>query len=180
MNVLKKYLVATLALPLMLGSVSTFAYGGGPEQRGDMKPGGDSCGFKGHHSMFRMLNLTPEQRDEIRNIRQSDFSKMKDEMKASRSEMQTIRAEEDKLLLSKDFSLDQAMALAKKLADKQIERRVHMLEIKHKMMSVLTPEQRTKWAELRQDMPNKFEKCRQPNGPKGPKGPDNRPMMPAE
>ncbi|MCE0493911.1 Spy/CpxP family protein refolding chaperone [Vibrio salinus] len=179
MKALKKYIIAAAALPVILGSASAFAYNGPKDGRkpmmNDCQPGSSE------RLIMRQLNLSPEQRDEIRSIHRQERDQM-------RKEMRSLRAEEDKLLLSKDFSESQAMALAKKMSEERIQHRAHMLETKHKVLNVLTPEQRAKWSELRQQGVNAAEQCfpgkqgprgrRADMGPQGPRGPMDAPQPP--
>lgn len=174
MKALNKYLIAAAALPVILGSASAFAHKGDQDRgpRDGKRPMMENCQFGGPQFAMKQLNLSQEQRDQIRTIRQTEHDQM-------RTEMKSLRAEEDKLLLSKDFSQQQAMALAKKMADERIEHRAHMLEVQHKILNVLTPEQKAKWSELRQQHPKDNGQCRPgkfkgdhhfDKGSKGPKG----------
>ena len=54
------------------------------------------------------------------------------------------------LVLSSSFDEGQARALAEKMSQQQVERRVQMLENRQKMLNILTPEQKEKYKELRQ------------------------------
>lgn len=168
MKALKKYIIAAAALPVILGSASVFAANGQPgqgqEPRDSKRPMMKHCQPQdGERFIMRQLNLSPEQRDQIRSIHQQERDQM-------RAEMQALRAEEDKLVLSKDFDQKQAMTLAKKMSDERIEHRAQMLETKHKVLNVLTPEQKAKWAELHQKGLQDNDQCRLFKHGKG--GPD--------
>ncbi|MDC0610069.1 CpxP family protein [Vibrio sp.] len=176
MKALKKCILAAAMIPVVLGSASAFAHNGDKDRDGK-RPMMQDCRPDGERDMMRKLNLTPEQRDQLHDIRHEQREEMRADMDAHRAQMQAFRAEEDKLLLSKDFSPEQAKALAKKMSDQQIERRVHMMENRHKMLSVLTPEQKAKWSELRAQGPKAFAECHFGKG--GPDG-DKHPQPPME
>ncbi|MDW2111183.1 Spy/CpxP family protein refolding chaperone, partial [Vibrio sp. 2089] len=55
------------------------------------------------------------------------------------------------LLLADTFDEAQATALAKEMVERQTEHRVKMLERKHQMLSVLTPEQKAKFVKLQNE-----------------------------
>lgn len=183
MKALKKYIIAAAALPVILGSASAFAGNGQHNGQGprDGKPMMEHCQPQdGERFIMRQLNLSPEQRDQIRSIHQQERDQM-------RAEMQALRAEEDKLVLSKDFDQKQAMALAKKMTDERIQHRAQMLETKHKVLNVLTPEQKVKWTELHQKGPLDNQQCRPfkhgkggPDFKNGPQGQGQGPRAPMD
>ncbi len=183
MKALKKYIIAAAALPVILGSASAFAHNGqqGPGPRDGKRPMMEHCQSQGGEGfVMRQLNLSQEQRDQIRSIHQQERDQM-------RADMQSLRAEQDKLLLSKNFDHKQAMALAKKMSDERIEHRAQMLETKHKVLNVLTPEQKEKWAELHQKGPQDNDQCRPfkhmqggPDFKNGPRGQGHGPRDPMD
>jgi len=177
MKSFKKCLIAAAIVPVILGSATVFARGGDHKDGMRMM---DRCDSKGPESIMRQLNLTPKQRDEIRNIRRADHDRMNVDMSSFRHDMQQFRGEESDLLLSKTFSEEQATAFVKKMVEKQIQHRVHMLETRHEMISILTPEQKAKWSELRQQMSQNPEPCHRPGkgGPDFDKGPNPSPVKP--
>ena len=59
------------------------------------------------------------------------------------------------MLLADTFDEAAANELAKQMVEKQTERRVKMLEKQHQMLSILTPEQKTKYVELQKERSEK-------------------------
>lgn len=151
MNTVKKLVIAAAIVPAILGSVSVWAAGGPGRDCGPQGApmGGPGLGFD--RGIVRMLNLTPEQFDKIRVIRREMRDEMYDQMQANRQHMQAYHQEQNALLLAKDFDAAKANELAKKMVNDQVANRVEMMKLRHKMLSVLTPEQKTKWADLMKD-----------------------------
>lgn len=89
----------------------------------------------GMHDMFKDLNLTEAQKQQIHSI-----------MKASRKEMKRPSLEERRemhsIIASDSFDRAKAEAQAEKMAANGKERALSMLETQNKMYNVLTPEQK--------------------------------------
>ncbi|PSU91046.1 hypothetical protein C0W42_05885 [Photobacterium kishitanii] len=138
MKIFNKTIVIAMALPLALGSMSAFA-------------GQD------HHdgNLFSQLDLTATQKQEMKTLRQANRS----EYKALRAENHKVmRAEQqqlEKLVLASNFDESAVRAVAEKMSQQQVERRVAMLEQRHKMLNILTPEQKQKYVELKQQQSEK-------------------------
>ncbi|WP_028025860.1 CpxP family protein [Enterovibrio calviensis] len=131
---LSKRIVATvIALPLMMGSMSAMAYGGGKHH--------DGKGMMGKH-LLRGIDLTDEQKAEMKTLREQS----RDAMKAGKGEMKAgmmaDRQEMQALLLADNFDESQIRVLAEKMAEQQVERRVAMMKRQHEMLNILTPEQK--------------------------------------
>jgi protein CpxP len=134
---MKKFAIAALLVPLALGSASAMAFGGGKggEQRGGMD-----------NRMLRQLDLTDEQKDELKAIaetqREANRSAMEENREERMAEMQAAKTAELNLVLSADFSDEDAQQLAAQMVEKQQTRYVQKLRLQHEMMSVLTDEQK--------------------------------------
>ena len=142
MTSLKKTLALVIALPLALGSASALAYGGGKHHKDGGKHG---CGMQ-DRSMFRALNLTDAQKDEMKALRQANH----------RSEMQAQHQKMQQLVLADNFDEAAVRDLAKTMSEQQIDRRVAMLKQRHDMMQILTPEQKTQYQTLQAE---RMEQC---------------------
>lgn len=162
MNMTKKMILAAVALPLALGSAGALAYGKGKHTEHQR------CGLHSERGIVSQLNLTTEQQSQLKVLREAHRQAMQDQRgRGSRDEMSTLREQERALMLSADFDRAAANDLAKQMVDKQVERRVNMLEKRHQMMSVLTDEQKTQLQTLQQEC---MEKHRREGGePRGPK-----------
>lgn len=159
MKTAKKLMLAAVVLPMVLGSASVLAAGG--KNKG---PDGAVCGPDGQRAIFKQLNLTAEQHAKLRDMRDANRQQMQQQRKAGPSQqMKALRNQERALMLAPNFDKAQANALAKQMADMQVERRVQMMEKRHQMLNVLTPEQKAQFQTLQQErMANCWE-----DGPRG-------------
>lgn len=150
MKTVKKLVLAAAVVPLAFASASAFAFGGKGEHRGGHCQGGMDRG------VMKQLDLTDEQKTQFKDMREANHQ----EMKANYDERQAVRrAHHEKvqqLVLAENFDQAAANDLAKQMVDKQSERKVKMLEKQHKMLNILTPEQKTKFVELSQE---RMDKC---------------------
>lgn len=151
MNTFKKTLLCAIALPLALGSASALAFGDNGGHHGGKDKRGGMCGMQSGKHIFRQLNLSDEQKTELKEQRKAN----KEEMKANRGEhkpeMMEQRAQMESLLLADNFDEAAVRDLAQKMANQQVEHRVDMAEKRHQMLSVLTPEQKAELQTLKAD-----------------------------
>ncbi|RBP85713.1 periplasmic repressor CpxP [Marinomonas rhizomae] len=149
MKMAKKLILASVVLPLVL-STSAFAFGGkdhkGPQE--DCRPGLD-------RGMMKELNLTDNQKEQFKTLRKSNKEEMKERFKDKKDQEENARmARFDKinaLLTADKFDPAKATELAQEMSQKHIERQVDMLSKQYKMLSILTPEQKTKLIEMQKD-----------------------------
>ena len=150
MKTAKKLVLAAVVLPLTLGTASAFAFGGK-----DHKGGHGDCGKGMDRGIMRQLDLTDAQKDQLKEMREADRAAMKEKLSTNKAEkmaeMKTHREQVQALVLADTFDEAAANELASQMVEKQTERRVAMLKKQHEMMSVLTPEQKTKFTELQQE-----------------------------
>ncbi len=134
---MKKFAIAALLVPFALGSASAMAFGGGKDNRGN----GDM-----NYKMLRQLDLTDEQKEEIKEISKTQREAMKASMEENRetkmAEMQQHKAAELDLVLSADFNEADAQALAATMVEKQQTRYVEKLRLQNEVLNVLTEEQK--------------------------------------
>lgn len=148
MNMTKTMILAAVALPLAIGSASVLAYGKGKHAEHQQQ----RCGLHSEKGIVSQLNLTTEQQSQLKALREEHRQAMQDQRgRGSRDEMSTFREQERALMLSADFDRAAANELAKQMVDKQVERRINMLEKRHQMMSILTNEQKTQLQTLQQE-----------------------------
>jgi protein CpxP len=147
----KKIVLAAVVLPLTLGAAGAFAYGGKDQQKGPR----DECGPGMDRGIMRQMDLTDVQKEQLQSFRDANRAEMKGknaaERDARRAERQAYHAKMQALVLADSFDEAQANALAKEMVEKQTERRVKMLEKKHQMLSVLTPEQKAEFVKLQNE-----------------------------
>ncbi|MFH4500233.1 CpxP family protein [Vibrio diabolicus] len=147
----KKLVLAAVVLPLTLGAASAFAYGGKNHHQGPR----DECGMGMDRGIMRDLNLTDAQKDQLKSFREANRAQMKGKYSENRearmAERQAHHAKMQSLLLADSFDEAQATALAKEMVERQTEHRVQMLERKHQMLSVLTPEQKAEFMKLQNE-----------------------------
>jgi periplasmic protein CpxP/Spy len=149
MKMAKKLILASVVLPLVL-STSAFAFGGkdhkGPQD--ECRPGLD-------RGMMKELNLTDTQKEQFKTLRQANKEEMKERFNDKKEQGEKARmAHFDKvnaLLTADKFDPAKATELAQEMSDKQVKRQVDMLSKQHKMLSILTPEQKTKFIELQKE-----------------------------
>ncbi|NLQ17880.1 CpxP family protein [Marinomonas sp. M1K-6] len=154
MNMTKRILLAAVVLPLTLGTASAFAFGG-KDHRGsheECRPGLD-------RGIMKELDLTDSQKEQFKQHRQANQEAMKKRFKDNaqqndKTHQARFNAMND-LLLAETFDSAKATALVQKMSDKQTERHVNMLNKQHDMLSILTPEQKTKFTELQKARMNK-------------------------
>jgi len=164
MKISKKLIVASIVLPLVLSSGSTFAFGGEKKGEQECRPGLD-------RHILKDLNLTDAQKKQFKTLRKEN----REEMKAHRKDMTPEKREEmqakrldtlNDLLLADSFDKAKATKMAEKINEKRIERQVQKLKKEFEMFSILTPEQKDKFVELQEerledcadDMPRKGKK----------------------
>ncbi|GEM76621.1 CpxP family protein [Vibrio sagamiensis] len=144
MKLTKKFVLAAMVLPLTLGTASAFASVGKAHT-------GDKC-MSQERALLQQLDLTDSQKEQIKELRK--FSKLEKKQKFAKLEERKVArlTHKDKvqaLVLADNFDKEAATKLAKEMVEKQTERRVALLEKKHKLLSVLTPAQKVKYAELK-------------------------------
>ncbi|MDC5849211.1 CpxP family protein [Vibrio europaeus] len=151
MKMTKKLVVAAVVLPLTLGTASAFAFGGKDGKKG----GHGECGGGFDRGIMRQLDLTDAQKDQMKEMREASKQEMKTAFKenfeARHTEMQAQKEQVQALVLADNFDQAAANELAKTMVEKQTERKVKILEKQHQMLSILTPEQKTKFVELQKE-----------------------------
>lgn len=152
MNLSKKLIVATLALPLFLGSVA-YADGHQGDKERHAKKGYRACG--GEAALMHQLSLSDEQKTEIKALRSANREQMKAHFDKNGAAMMEARkaqhAQMQKLVMADKFDRGAANKLADGMAAKHAGMMVKKLENEHKLVSLLTPEQKAQYAKLKQE-----------------------------
>ncbi len=147
----KKLMLAAVVLPLTLGSAGAFAFGGKGQNKGPR----DECGPGMDRAIMRQLDLTDAQKDQLTALRDAKREEMRNKNAADRdtrqAERQAYHAKVQALVLADNFDEAQATALATEMVEKQTERRVEMLQKRHQMLNILTPEQKTEFVKLQDE-----------------------------
>ncbi|QRV24579.1 CpxP family protein [Marinomonas foliarum] len=150
MKISKKLILASVVLPLII-STSAFAFGGknhkGPHE--ECRPG-----FGFDRGIMKDLDLTDTQKDQLKTLRQANKDEIKKRFSENKpkAEMRAERTQKmNDVLLADTFDPAKATALAQAFVNKQVERQVDMLSKQHKMLSILTPDQKAKFVELQKE-----------------------------
>jgi protein CpxP len=155
MKMTKKLVLTIVALPLMLGTASAYAFGGsdGGSDKGNHKGIQYKCGGF-NKKVIRQLDLTDAQKTELKEMREANRAEMKAKNVSNRVDnMAQMKAHHEKmqaLVLADNFDETAANDLASQMVEKQTKRRVAILKKQHEMMSVLTAEQKTRLKEIQQ------------------------------
>lgn len=156
MKMSKKLIIASIALPLALSATGAFAFGGKHHQDRH-----EECRQGLDRDMMKELNLTDSQKEQFKTLRQANKEEMKERFKGEqpeqRGELREDRAKKlNDLLLADKFDPAKATEIAQERSNKQVERQVKMLSKQHKMLSILTPEQKKQFVELQKE---RLEEC---------------------
>ncbi|MEH6530261.1 MAG: CpxP family protein [Photobacterium frigidiphilum] len=151
MTSFKKALVIAIALPMALGSASALAFGGGNHHGGK---GG--CGMQDGRKVFSQLDLTDAQKEQMKSMREVNRDEMKSKRLEKHAEMKANHDKMQELVLASNFDENAVRDLAQQMSTAQVERRVAMLEKRHEMLNILTPEQKTQYQTLQAE---RAEKC---------------------
>ncbi|KKD61475.1 P pilus assembly/Cpx signaling pathway inhibitor/zinc-resistance associated protein [Grimontia sp. AD028] len=156
----KRIAATVIALPLMMGSMSAMAFGG-KHHGGEGMHGGK--GMMGKH-LLRGVDLTDEQKAELKTLREQKRESMKANKGELRTQMMAERQQMQELMLADNFDEAAVRALAEKMVDQQVERRIAMVKSQHEMMSILTPEQKVQVKENMDKMAERMQKRMEDRG----------------
>lgn len=152
----KKWLAVAMMVPLTLGSASVLANGHKGGEKG--QKGGHSCmAPMDSKSAFRGLDLTDEQKAELKTIRNDVRTSMKAKGDSKRQMMKEMKAQEQELVLAADFDEAEAQKLASSMVAERTTMQVEKMRTMHRMMSVLTDNQKQQLVEKRAERAAKCE-----------------------
>lgn len=157
MKRVKKVVLAAMVLPLTLGAASVFA---AEHHQGEQSHHhhGKFVHHMSERGIFKNLNLTDNQKEQLKKIRTEQRQMFKDK-KASGilAAKKTSYYELVKPLLTADkFDTEQATRLAKQMAEQQALQHVKRLSYQHKVLHVLTPEQKEAYFKQKEQQMQKF------------------------
>ncbi len=149
---MKKITIAIIALAVLgIGVIFAFAQ----KTDGDHK-GGRGFGRGGHHRgggfMFRGLDLTEEQKAQVKQIRDASKTKIqpiREALKANRQKMNELTA-------NGAFDEGQVAALANEQATLGAQMTVERLRVRSQMFAILSDEQKAKAAQIKEQMKERF------------------------
>jgi protein CpxP len=181
MKLAKKMILAAVVLPITLGSAAVFAAGGG---KGPGRDFDGDCGRGGmmNPEVFAQLNVTPEQKAKMAELRLKQRDAMQAQRSGKQAEMRAFKQQERDLVMSANFDEAAAKKLAEQMVQRQADQRVAMMKQRNEMMNVLTADQKTKLASMQQERINECVLFGHggPNGKsggKGGQGPQGQGMM---
>ena len=144
MSKLNKKLTATIiALPLILGATGVAAFGDN-DGKGHRKGGHGAA-------LIQKLDLTAEQKAEIKQIRESSKEAMKEQRGDKHESMHA-------LLTAESFDEAAAQALIAEKEQTKEARQINRLKNQHAIYNVLTEEQQAQLLEIKQEHMGKMEK----------------------
>ena len=149
MKLMPKILLAAVVFPLVI-STNALAYGGKDHhgKGGECRPGLD-------REIMKELKLTDQQKSELKSLRQADKEEMKARFKDNKEQGENARLAHieklNSLLMADKFDPAKATQLANEMSEKQVERQVDRLSKQHKMLSILTTEQKAQFIELQKE-----------------------------
>lgn len=150
MKMTKKLIIASVVLPLVLSTGSALAFGGK-----DNKGHKGECSVGLDRGIMKQLELTDTQKEQFKTLRKATKEERKNRGEGNPEQHQAERLASlekvNDLLLADSFDPAKATNIAKDMAQKQIKRQVNMLNNQYKMISILTPEQKTKFVELQKE-----------------------------
>jgi protein CpxP len=143
---MKKLIVAILSIVLVaMGAMFIFAQDGTGKTDGKRGFGKRGHQRGGMGKMFRALDLTDEQKTQMKQIRENNRNTVKpirEQMKANRQKLQELSA-------NGNFDAAQVQAIAAQQGTLTAQMIVAREQVKSQMFNILTPEQKAKAAEMK-------------------------------
>lgn len=156
---MKKVTVFLLSIALTaLSAVFVFGQTSDVAKEGrSFKKDGQHFGKRGKRGgkgmMFRGLDLTDAQKEQMKSIRDANSDSVKslrDQMKANKKQLETLSA-------SGNFNESQVQAIAQQQGALHSQMIVNRERIKAQMFAILTPEQKSKLAEMKANREQKMQ-----------------------
>ena len=161
---MKKLTTAIIAMFLVaMGAMFIFAQNsdgnadGGKRGFGKRGHHGKRFGGEGHGFMFRALNLTDEQKAQVKQIMESSkttVQPLREQMKANRQKLAQLSE-------NGNFDAAQVQAIAAQQGNLSAQLIVEKEKVKAQMFQILTDEQKAKAAEMKAQMKQRFEQRKQ-------------------
>lgn len=153
MNLSKKLMMVTLALPLAFGTASSFAAGDQHERGGKGGRGhGEHQVCSGTAGLIYKLDLSDAQKEQLKELRSVRLAQAKanaeKDIEQKRADREQAHATMQKIVMADKFDTAAAKQFAGDMASKRAERNVMKMEAEHEMFSVLTAAQKEQFLEL--------------------------------
>lgn len=147
---MKKVLIAILSIVLVAtGTIFIFAQKGGQEG----KHGFGKRGHRGGHGFFlRGLDLTDEQKAQVKQIMEAS----KEKTKAVREQLKANHQKLDELTANGAFDEAQVTAIANSQGALQAQMIVEKERVKTQIFAILTDEQKAEAAQMKEQMKERF------------------------
>jgi len=148
---MKKVVIAILSIVLVAtGTIFIFAQKGGQEGKRGFGKHGIRGG--GHGFFLRGLDLTDEQKAQVKQIREAS----KEKNKAVREQLKATRQSLNELTANGAFDEAQVTAIANQQAALHSHMIVEKERVKSQIFAILTDEQKAKAAQMKEQMKERF------------------------
>jgi protein CpxP len=154
--IMKKFIIAIIAVAVLsIGAMLAFAQttDGGTDKKWGKRGGGHN---RGGGMMFRGLDLTEDQKAQMKSIREASkatTAPLREAMKANRQKLAEATA-------NGAFDEAQVTAIANEGASITAQMTVQRTKVKSQMFAILTDEQKAKAAEMKATMKQRFQERR--------------------
>lgn len=144
-------IAVVVSMLLVVGASAQFGQGpggrrgGGPGFGPGFEPGPGGRGFP----MFRQLDLTDEQKNQVRALQEKSFAATEQ----YREQLRQLQEQKRALIHSDNFNVETAKELANKEAALMAEMDLNRMVTQNAVYNVLTPEQKAKQAEFIKNRP---------------------------
>lgn len=147
-SIMKKSVLVLLAAPLALGSASVLAASHGDHQQRAGKHG-HQCGMGMERGIWKKLDLTDTQKNQLKELRQKDREAMKAKGQSHKKDLKANHQKMQNLVMADTFDEGAVRALSQKMANESVEMKVSFAKDRNEMFNVLTPEQKTAFKKLK-------------------------------
>jgi periplasmic protein CpxP/Spy len=114
----------------------------------------DMGGMHRLHRAFQHLDLSGEQKDSLKSLKESN----KDTMIAAKSSMKPLKKEMHELLMAEDIDEASVRNLSVQIAEKKADHMIMMASIKKQAIAILTDEQRAELKKMKEKRDTKMKR----------------------
>ncbi|HBV76247.1 MAG TPA: stress adaptor protein CpxP [Vibrio sp.] len=147
-SIMKKSVLVLLAAPLAFGSASALAASHGEHQK---MPGkhGQKCGMGMERGIWKKLDLTETQKNQLKELRQKDREAMTAKSQSHKQTMKANHEQMQNLVMADNFDEGAVRALSQKIANESVDMKVSFAKDRNEMFNVLTSEQKAEFKKLK-------------------------------